>query len=226
MSNHINVNVLPKLSKEIDPDVKSVLEAPDKNIDVMRMQHEPTEEEMSEIKKNKSIKDSNMWTYVMYGVIILGILLIILGIVYMCRDTSKPTSIPNSMLNPNYMGYGRMPMYAGPLPPQSGQPPASKPDEAKKPTKKELEETLSKLETIPESDDEPPKKKKLKPRKSITLELVDNETKEPKEPKEPKENKENKENKEDDITKKFYNGMQTKLDLDKADSDEEEGRAE
>ena len=220
MSKHINVNVLPKLSKEIDPDVKSVLEAPDKNIDVMRMQHEPTEEEMNEIKKNKSIKDSNMWTYVMYGVIILGILLIVLGIVYMCRDTSKPAAIPNAMLNPNYMGYGRMPMYAGPPPQhQSGQPlPASKPEDPKKPTKKELEETLSKLETIPESDDEPPKKKKLKPRKSITLELVDNET---------KDNKDNKDNKEtDDITKKFYNGMQTKLDLDKADSDEEEGRNE
>jgi hypothetical protein len=84
-----------------------------------------------------------------------------------------------------------------------------------KPSKKELEDTLSKLETIPEDSTPQPTKKLLKP--SV------------KKPAASEPNIKISEIKNDDkldntLSAKFYRNMQQNLDLDKADSDEEEDR--
>ena len=149
----------------------------------------------------------------------------------------RPTQMPNQMHNqmpnqmPNQM-HNQMPNQMANCPmnrPQTEQLPiqtkSMHSSQHKQPSKSELEETLKKLESIKETNDEPTisntKKNLLKPRniKPVkSTEIKSNNT----------DYDDSSENAELDnkLSKKFYDNLQKNLDLDKADSDTEECRDE
>jgi hypothetical protein len=231
------------LGESADPDVTSILN-PKKssNFDILGMKHEPTEEESVNGDTNKTEKSqekSSQWNWLIISLSVVVVVLIIAIVWYVLKQNDEaaavvvppyvlhPNAIPltghtstqNNMWNPQQ--YGRVNPVNKPqtehLPIQTksmGQPVC-------KPSKSELESTLKKMEkmeimeTVEEMPEEP------KPQKEDNNSIVDDAS-----DKKPVDDADLDQNPvlDDNLSNQFYANLQENIDMDNADSDEEEGR--
>ena len=237
-----------------DPDVKSILKSTSQNdLDVLNIPHTPTKEEAYSIKDNKEItvnKDGkSSWTWVIIALSVIVVILVVVVAWYVLRENKEeplnpiPHHIikPNSYhLNHNYNNLTDHPMHPNNRP-QSEQLPiqikSMHPKNNKQPTKVELEETLKKLESIKEETMEPdnvksvklvkpsiPVQKLIKPRINQNIVNSNNSNNSNNTNNTQEENSSENSELDDNLCKKFYSKLQQNIDLDKAESDEEEGR--
>ena len=238
----------PKLVNDdnVDPDVRRVLNASNSNdLDVIGLQHEPTKEELQSEKNSKDNKDSkdiknntsSIWNWV---IIILAFIVVILVVAiawYILKNNTenlKPQPIPPNIIDPrhhSYKGYqmpNQMPNQTMNRPHTEQLPIQTKSirtTQPKQPTKLELEETLKKLELIKETDEPDElniKKNVLKPRNVKPVDIAKVKANDTTVADDSSENVEL----DNKLSKKFYDNLQKNLDLDKADSDNEECRDE
>ena len=123
-NNEPHINVFPKLnsgeknknnnikSVPIDPDVDLILNTKiaKKNIDVLNMKHEPTEEEQSTNNTDtnkKSSESSYSWLIIILAIIVVILVIIIVWYVLKTNEENsesiilKPGGIPNNIIQPH-----------------------------------------------------------------------------------------------------------------------------
>jgi flagellar basal body-associated protein FliL len=231
----------PQYSKGDSTDsvgIESILKS-DKSssFDVLGMKHEPTEEESKKTEKGEAPKSS--WNLVIVALVCLVIVLIIVIAWYLLRETPADTKVDDTnndmrqhqhttqqehMAQQQRMAQQQMNARMGyPMQEQCYQQSEQLPintqsmDNSKhtKPTKAELEDTLSKMETM---DDEPTKEqtklKKPRPAKTRLTPVIE----------EVEEDEDDTARLDKNLTKHFNNDMEKNMDMDDNDSDNEEGR--
>jgi hypothetical protein len=106
-----HINVFPKIKSNIrnvnlaslDPDVESVLNSKmsKKNLDILKMKHEPTEEEQIN-DTSKQVESPYSWLIITLAIVII---VLIIGIAWYVlkanEDCVQPPNIPNNIIQPN-----------------------------------------------------------------------------------------------------------------------------
>lgn len=182
-----HIEVLPNIPgvdrsrRNPDPDVDNILNKSD-DVDIIGMKHEPTNEEKNQSKPNES---SWSWLIIGLGLIVIVLIIIIVWYVFRENECLSTTALPQNIIRPQpQVNLGNLnnshypphapahhpvmhPSMYQPRMPQAEKMPINSQtmhqkkmneQQAKSPTKQELEQTLKKLSTI-HAD------KKLKPSK-------------------------------------------------------------
>ena len=212
-----------------------------------------SEKNSKDNKDSKDIKNnkSSIWNWVIIVLAFIVVILVVAIAWYILKKNTenlKPQPIPPHIIDPrhpSYKGYqmptqmptqrhnqmpnhmpNQMPNQTMNRPQTEQLPIQTKSMSTSQPTKLELEETLKKLESIKETTDEPDesniKKNILKPRNVKTVETAKVKANDTTTTDDSSKNVEL----DNKLSKKFYDNLQKNLDLDKADSDNEECRDE
>ena len=228
-------------NKPQDPDVKRIQEK-EEELNVFTG-GQPTKEEKTDGDKTKS-KTNSSFSWLIIGLALVVIVLIVVIVWYVLKENketneeknkkklppgvSQPTNGPPSgMYHPNAPGgpqghYYRQYVEPGPMGQTEHLPVQTKsmPDTPKTPTKQELENTLNKLSTIREGNEEASEaqERKIKPSKSQkekegTIEVIETDNDADSYTDAETENR---------LSSAFYNDLQQNVDVDDHDDDTEE----
>lgn len=242
-----HISVFPKLKPSIrntnptqfDPDVEAILNPKMQkidNIDILKMPHEPTEEEQNNSESKQ--KDSQWpWLIIILAFIIVVLVIFIVWYVLKTNDESTPPpNIPRSVIHPNIPQHNQfynnqMPVhpvhnYMHPLQPNNrpqteNLPIQTKSISKKQPTKKELMQTLNKmtLKPIIEDENKSDDKKILKPSKSQNFLAGKSQTTE-----QENDGVDDEDIQDSELASKFYQNLQQNIDNDDVDDKSDDGK--
>lgn len=245
-----HIEVLPNLSrtnkqpnKRFDPDVETILKPKKKDVNILDMKHEPTQEERD---GGGNAHTESSWSWLIIGLALIVIALIIIIVWYVLKENEetnecKPNNIPPDIIRPTMYPpqYNQMARYPNQMQPHMPLAPQHMPQQTehmplhtktmrqsekkqdkKQPTKAELEARLKQMQPIQESGEEG-ETKTLQPSKKQKQNENVSQNREPKIEVVPED--EDNSQLDNQMSKTFYTNLQQSIDHDDVEEEEEEG---